>query len=302
MNTLQVALSGAMLGGLYALMAAGVSVTWGVLRVINLAHFGLILLGAYLTYQLVTTWEVNPIFTLAVTVPALFVLGAVLQWAYDRLNIVEFNSLLVSFGLLIVVIQVAQNVWTADHRELPQEHNPFVTGSLPLGPIVVPYDRLAAFALAVLLLGGAHLVLHRTFLGRGMRAFAQDRTVAASFGIDHRRLSVLLGGAAGASAAVAGMAFMLGNFIQPSHAYEWFGIVFAVVILGGLGNLLGTLLAGISVGAVSGLVALLWSQAAAPIALFAAIILALVLRPEGVFQRRPRASGARKSLTRGRTA
>jgi branched-chain amino acid transport system permease protein len=82
------------------------------------------------------------------------------------------------------------------------------------------------------------------------------------------------------------MAFMLGNFIQPSHAYEWFGIVFAVVILGGLGNLLGTLFAGISVGALSGLVAVVWAQAYVPIALFAAIILALVLRPQGVFARR----------------
>lgn len=289
MDTLQVVLSGAMLGGLYALMAAGVSVTWGVLRVINLAHFGLILLGAYLTYQLVTIWHIDPLLTVVVTAPALFVLGAGLQWAYDRLNIVEFNSLLVSFGLLIVTIQVAQNVWSADHREVPREYNPYVVDALPLGPIVVPYDRLIALALAVLLLGGGHMVLRRTFLGRGMRAFAQDRTVAASFGIDHRRLSVLLGGAAGASAAIAGMAFMLGNFVYPSHAYEWFGIVFAVVILGGLGNLLGTLYAGISVGAISGLVAVVWSQAVAPIALFAAIILALVLRPQGVF-------------TRGRTA
>src|SRR5690606_27571522 len=194
---------------------------------------------------------------------------------------------------------VAQNIWTADHRELPREVNPFVTGSLSLGPVVLPYDRLVCIGLAVLLLGGGHLALQRTFVGRGMRAFAEDRTVAASFGIDHRRLSVLLGGAAGASAGIAGMAFMLGNFIQPSHAYEWFGIVFAVVILGGLGNLLGTLLAGISVGAVSGLVALLWSQAAAPIALFAAIIIALVLRPEGVFRWRPRAT---RRITRGRAA
>src|SRR5690606_16919836 len=288
MNTLQVVLSGAMLGGLYALMAAGVSVTWGVLRVINLAHFGLILLGAYLTYQLVTIWQVNPLVTLVVTVPVLFVLGALLQWAYDRLNLVEFNSLLVSFGLLIVMIQVAQNIWTADHRELPREVNPFVIGSLSLGPVVLPYDRLVCIALAVLLLGGGHLVLQRTFIGRGMRAFAEDRTVAASFGIDHRRLSVLLGGAAGASAGVAGMAFMLGNFIQPSHAYEWFGIVFAVVILGGLGNLLGTLYAGISVGALSGLEGVIWQHTYVPIALFAAIILTLVLQPPGVLLRRAR--------------
>jgi branched-chain amino acid transport system permease protein len=286
MDAVQVALSGAMLGGLYALMAAGVSLTWGVLRVINLAHFGLILLGAYLTYQFVNVWRVDPIITVLVTAPALFVLGAALQWAYDRLNIVEFNSLLVSFGLLIIIIQIAQNVWTADHRELPRDINPYVTGALHIGSLALPYSRMVALGLAILLLGGGHLVLRNTFVGRGMRAFAQDRTVAAAFGIDHRRLSVLLGGAAGASAGVAGMAVMLGSFVQPTTAYEWFGIVFAVVILGGLGNMLGTLFAGISVGALSGLVALTWSQGVEPIALFVAIILALVLRPQGVFSRR----------------
>jgi branched-chain amino acid transport system permease protein len=301
MNAVQVALSGALIGGLYALMAAGVSLTWGVLRVINLAHFGLILLGAYLTYQVVTVWRIDPILTVLVTAPALFVLGAALQWAYDRLGIVEFNSLLVSFGLLIIVIQVALNVWKADHRELPRDDNPYATSAVHIGDIALPTNRIVAFVLAVLLLGGGHLVLRNTFLGRGMRAFTQDRTVAAAFGIDHRRLSVLLGGAAGASAGVAGMAFMLGNFVQPSAAYEWFGIVFAVVILGGLGNLLGTLLAGISVGAASGLVALIWSQGVEPIALFVAIIVALVLRPQGVFQRRPR-SGTIKQSTRRRTA
>jgi branched-chain amino acid transport system permease protein len=257
-----------------------------VLRVINLAHFGLILLGAYLTYQFVSVWHVDPILTVLVTAPALFVVGAVLQWAYDRLNIVEFNSLLVSFGVLIVIIQVAQNIWEADHRELPRQDNPYVTGAVHIGQLALPYNRMVALGLAILLLGGGHLVLRNTFVGRGMRAFAQDRTVAAAFGIDHRRLSVLLGGAAGASAGVAGMAVMLGSFVQPTTAYEWFGIVFAVVILGGLGNMLGTLLAGVSVGALSGLVALRWSQGVEPIALFVAIILALVLRPQGVFTRR----------------
>jgi branched-chain amino acid transport system permease protein len=285
MNAVQVALSGALIGGLYALMAAGLSVTWGVLRVINLAHFGLILAGAYLTYQLVTAWRVDPIVTIAVTAPALFVLGAALQWAYDRLNIVEFPSLLVSFGLLIIVIQVATNVWTADFRELPRTGNPYATGALHLGPLALPVNRIVAFGFALLLLGGGHLVLRNTFLGRGMRAFAQDRTVAAAFGIDHRRLGVLLGGASGASAAVAGMVFALANHVTPATPYEWFGTVFAVVILGGLGNLLGTLLAGVSVGVVSGLVATIWSQGVEPIALFLAIILALVLRPQGLFTR-----------------
>src|SRR6476469_9052892 len=111
MNVVQATLSGALIGGLYALMAIGLSVTWGVLRVINLAHFGLILVGAYLTYQLTTTWGIDPIITIGLTAPTLFVAGAALQWVYERLNIVEFNSLLVSFGLLMIVIQVTTNTW-----------------------------------------------------------------------------------------------------------------------------------------------------------------------------------------------
>lgn len=285
MIIVQAALTGALIGGLYALMAAGLSVTWGVLRVINLAHFGLILVGAYLTYQFATGWGLDPLVTIAITVPALFVAGAALQWVYDRLGIVEFNSLLVSFGLLIIAIQVASNVWSADFRRMAPEDNPYATGALTIGPLVLPTTTLLAFAFALLLVGGGHLLLRRTFLGRAMRAFAQDRTVAAAFGIDHRRLGVLLGGAAGASAAIAGMIFALANSITPAAPYEWFGTVFAVVILGGIGNLLGTLYAGISIGVLSGIVSVIWSPSTEPFVLFLAIILALVLRPQGLFSR-----------------
>jgi branched-chain amino acid transport system permease protein len=286
MITVQAALTGALIGGLYALMAAGMSVTWGVLRVINLAHFGLILVGAYLTYQLSTAWGLDPIVTVCVSAPVLFVAGALLQWAYDRLRIVEFNSLLVSFGLLIIVIQVATNVWSADFRRMTAGDNPYATGSLSLGRLVLPVTTLLAFGFAVAVVGGGHVVLHRTFLGRAMRAFAQDRTVAAAFGIDHRRLGLLLGGAAGASAAISGMIFALANSITPTAPYEWFGTVFAVVILGGIGNLLGTLYAGIGIGVLSGLVSVIWSPSTEPFVLFLAIILALVLRPRGLFRRR----------------
>jgi len=122
-------------------------------------------------------------------------------------------------------------------------------------------------------------VLRNTFLGRAMRAFAQDRTVAAAFGIDHRRLGLVVGGMAGASAAVAGMVFALTNSLTPATAYEWFGIVFAVVIVGGIGNLLGTLVAGIAVGVLSSLVSVIWSPSTEPFVLFLAIIVALLLRP-----------------------
>jgi len=283
MTIAQAALTGALIGGLYALMATGLSVTWGVLRVINLAHFAMILLGAYLTYQLATSTGLDPILTVLITGPVLFMVGAAVQWAYDRLHVAEFTSLLVSFGLLIIAIQAVTLVWSADFLRMPGDVNPYATESWTVGRFVFPVTTVLAFGLALVLVAALHLVLRRTFAGRGMRAIAQDRAVAAAFGVDHQRLSLVLGGVAGASAAAAGMVFALTNALSPTAAYEWFGIVFAVVILGGIGQVVGTFAAGIAVGVVSAVVSAAWSPATAPIVLFSAIVLALVLRPQGLF-------------------
>ena len=283
MTIAQAALTGALIGGLYALMATGLSVTWGVLRVINLAHFAMILLGAYLTYQLATSTGLDPILTVLITGPVLFVVGAAVQWAYDRLHVAEFTSLLVSFGLLIIAIQAVTLIWSADFLRMPGDVNPYATESWTVGRFVFPVTTVLAFGLALVLVAVLHLVLRRTFAGRGMRAIAQDRAVAAAFGVDHQRLSLVLGGVAGASAAAAGMVFALTNALSPTAAYEWFGIVFAVVILGGIGQVVGTFAAGVAVGVVSAVVSAAWSPATAPIVLFSAIVLALVLRPQGLF-------------------
>lgn len=282
MTTVQAALSGILTGGLYALMAIGVSLTWGMLKIINLAHFGLVALGGYFTFQMATSWGIDPLLTILVTAPALGVAGMLLHWAYDRLGISELNSLLVSFGILVIVIQVISNIWSADFQRMTAEINPYATRSVALGPFIFPLPTLLAFGCAVLLVAGAHLALQRSFAGRALRAFAEDRTVAAAFGINHRRLGMLLAGVSGASAAVAGMLFTLGGSLTPSVPFEWFGIVFAVVILGGVGNVLGTLLAGSLVGLLSSVVSVLWSPAASPLALFSAIILALLFRPHGL--------------------
>ncbi|HEU5470432.1 MAG TPA: branched-chain amino acid ABC transporter permease [Actinophytocola sp.] len=285
MIAVQSAVAGLLLGGLYALMAAGVSVTWGVLRIINLAHFGLILISAYLTFQFASEWGIDPILTLGLTVPVMFVAGGALQWAYDRLGVSELNSLLVSFGLLIATVQLVSNIWSADFQRMSAAVNPYATASLDTGRLVFPITTLLAFLIAIALIAGAHLALRRTFAGRALRALAEDRTIAGAFGIDHRRLGVLLGAVCGATAAVAGMLFALANALTPATAYEWFGTVFAVVILGGIGHLLGTLAAGLFVGALSGLVSVLLSPAAAPFVLFSAIVLALLVRPRGLFVR-----------------
>lgn len=285
MKFLQAALTGMLLGGLHALMAVGLSLSWGVLRIINLTHFGLILIGAYLTFQLASSWHIDPVLTLAVTVPVLFAGGALLQWGFDRLAVTELNSLLLSFGLLVVMLQAASNIWTADFQQMAVDVNPYATGSLSVGRLVFPSTTLIAFALSVVLLGGAHQILQRTFIGRALRAFAMDRTVAAAFGIDHRRISIVLAGIAGGTAAVAGMLFALSTALTPFAAFEWFGIVFAVVILGGIGNVVGTLLAGLLVGTLSSLASVALSPAAEPFVVFSLIVVALLVRPQGLFAR-----------------
>lgn len=290
MSTVQAALGGALLGGLYAMMAVGLSVSWGMLRVINLAHFGMILLSAYLTFELTSAWRIDPILTLVVTLPAMFLLGAGLHWIYEKARLAEFASLLVSFGVMTIMIQAVHNRWTADFQRIPPDLNRYGSSSwFPFGDSVrlaLPLPTLIAFGFGLLVIVGAWVVLRTTFVGRALRAFAEDRDMAAAYGIDHRRLGMLLAGVSGATAALAGMLWALGNTLVPDAPYEWIGIVFAVVILGGIGQVLGTLGAGVLVGMLYGVTSVLWSNTAALLVVFLVIVLALLLRPHGLFVRR----------------
>ncbi|HEY8450899.1 MAG: branched-chain amino acid ABC transporter permease [Micromonosporaceae bacterium] len=283
MNVVQAVVTGMLLGGLYAVMSVGLSVSWGMLRVINLAHFGMILLGAYLTFELATEWGVNPILTLVVTVPAMAALGAALQWVYERTGLAEFTSLLVSFGVMIIMIQAVQNIWTADFQRMGADVNPFRTRSLTVAGLALPLPTLIAFGAGAALIVAGWAVLRSTFTGRAVRAIAEDRVVAAAYGVDDRRLGMVVAAACGASAAVAGMLWALYYTLVPDAPFEWIGIVFAVVILGGVGQVLGTLGAGVLVGALTSLVSLVWESRASLIVVFAVIILTLLVRPHGLF-------------------
>jgi branched-chain amino acid transport system permease protein len=279
---LQAAVSGILVGGLYALMAVGMSLTWGMLKVINLTHFGLILLSGYLTYELALSLGMDPLLTVIVTGPLMFALAAALQWGFQAVRVSEFNSLLISFGLFIALVQVITNQWSADFRRMGPEINPYATQSVSLGPLVFPAPTLVAFVVALVVVIGGYLALERTYPGRALRAFAQDRAIASAFGIDHGRLGIVLAGCAGATAALAGMLFAVDRTLTPTAAFEWIGIVFAVVIVGGTGNIVGTLVAGALLMMVAGLVSLV-SPAATPLVVFSAIVIALLFRPRGLF-------------------
>lgn len=283
MILVQAALTGALVGGLYAVMAVGLSLGWATLRIINLAHFGLIGLGGYLTLELATRFGINPLLTVVVTAPLLFVVGALLQWLFQRFEVAEFNSLLITFGILIVTLQLISNVWSADFQRMSGSVNPYAGQAVRLGSLAFPMPTLIAFGLAVAIVGGGHVGLTRTYAGRALRAFAHDRDIAAAFGIDHQRLGVAVAGLASASAAVAGMLFALGGALTPSIPFEWVGIVFAIVILGGIGNVIGTLAAGILVSVASAVISVIWTPAVAPFVVFSLVIAALLFRPRGLF-------------------
>jgi branched-chain amino acid transport system permease protein len=285
-QAIQAAISGALQGSLFALMALGLSLTWGFLRVINLAHFGVILLGAYLTIEWAGPTGLGPLGVLVVTAPILFVVAAVIHLLYDRFEVSELNSLLISYGLLILMIQLVQNYWTADFQRLPGDINPYATRSVSVGSLIFPLPTVMAALFAAVLVVGIRLFLDRTYAGRALQAFGQDRQIAAAFGIDHRTLGILLAGASGATAAVAGTLFTLRGTVTPDSAMEWVGLVFAIVILGGIGNVAGTLWAGLLVGAVSGLVAVVWNPATSPLVVFSLVVLALIFRPQGLFRRK----------------
>jgi branched-chain amino acid transport system permease protein len=286
MNTyVQAGVSGVMIGGLYAVMALGLSLTWGLLKVINLAHFALILMGAYVTYQLTTSTGADPLLAALILVPAMFAVGVAIHWVIERFQVDEFNSLLLSFGLFIIAIRLISIIWSADFRQIAGDENPYASRAIFVGDIAFPVPQLMAFGAALVFALGTFYVLRSTYFGKALRALAYDREIAGAFGVDHRRIGMLAAGLASAMAAVAGVLIGINQSVFPQLAFEWVGLIFAVVILGGIGNLLGAVGAGILIGLVSGLVGVAWTPQGAPLVTFLLLILALLFRPNGLFGR-----------------
>jgi branched-chain amino acid transport system permease protein len=286
MNTyVQAGVSGVMIGGLYAVMALGLSLTWGLLKVINLAHFALILGSAYVTYELTTSTGADPLLATLILVPAMFALGVAIHWVIERFEVDEFNSLLLSFGLFIIAIRLISIQWSADFRQIAADENPYATRALFIGDIAFPVPQLMAFGAALAFAVGTFFVLRATYFGKALRAIAYDREIAAAYGVDHRRIGMVAAGLASAMAAVAGVLIGINQAVFPQLAFEWVGLIFAVVILGGIGNLLGAVAAGILLGLVSGIVGVAWTPQGAPLVTFLLLILALLFRPNGLFGR-----------------
>jgi branched-chain amino acid transport system permease protein len=272
----QAVLSGVFVGALYGLLGLGLSLSWGLLRQINLSHFALAFLGAYLTYQLTSVGGIDPLLTLLVIAPCFFALGAAIYWLLARFAVTPLNSLLVTFGLTVIVESLIQWLWTADFRKLESHYGEFTWRA---GPLFLPLPELLTLAIAVTLCTTAWAVLRYTDLGKALRAAAEDAPIAAAFGVNQRALAVLLSGACAALAAAAGLCLALSHTLTPSQMYAWIGVVFAAVMIGGLGSALGPLVAGIIIGVSEALTMALTSPSWAPLVSFSLLIVMLLVRP-----------------------
>jgi branched-chain amino acid transport system permease protein len=274
----QSVLSGVFIGALYGLLGLGLTLAWGMLRQINLAHFALVFLGAYLTYQL-SAAGVDPVVSLALTVPAFFVFGVGLHWLLARFSVSPLNTLLVTFGFMVMIEALIQWIWTADFRRLESHYGDV---KWKVGQLFIPLPELLTLTIALGLAFAAWAVLRYTDLGKAMRATAEDPPMAGAFGVNEKLLSLLLSGLCAAFAAVAGMCLALSHTLAPSQIYAWIGVVFAVVMLGRLGNPLGPLVAGLIVGVSEALTMALTAPAWAPLVSFTLLIVVLIARPERV--------------------
>ena len=282
---IQALISGTLIGGLYAIIAVGVTLNWGMLKIINLAHFSYFLLAAYITYQFSITTGADPFISLIITIPLFFVLGVVLQWFFETFAIEEFASLLVTFGLFIIFESLMREIWTADLRTLPIAIVPYRVESIWIGPFALRIPQLGVFIASIIISVTTWYFLNRTYAGKALRAISQDRPIASAFGINHRRLALLLGGINGIYAAIAG-AFIATMFVlRPDGAIEFIGVIFAVVILGGLGSTVGAFGAGIIVGVAQSLTSAILDPGFSPLVTFSLLIVVLLFKPEGLFTR-----------------
>ncbi|PYM93860.1 MAG: branched-chain amino acid ABC transporter permease [Candidatus Rokuibacteriota bacterium] len=275
----QVVVSGILAGALYAMVALGLALIFGVMRVINIAHGPLLMLGAYTTFFIYQALGLNPYLTVPITMLVLFILGALLQrtLVYRVVDAPELSSLLLTFGISIALVNLAQLAFTSNLRTVE-----YVTGSYTLGPLAFSKSRLIAFVVAAALAGLVFLFLQRTRLGKAIRATSQSREVAMVCGVDVQRIHRITFGIAAALAGAGGALVSVIVAIQPEMGQIWTFKSFLVIVLGGAGNYPGALLGGVLLGLVEQLASLFLTTQLSEAVAYILLVLILLVRPTGL--------------------
>ncbi len=273
--------NGILLGGLYALVALGLTLIFGVMKVINFAHGSLMMLAMYATFSLASRFGVDPYVSLLLTVPAGFGLGYAIERSVIApvLGAAEHNQLLMTLGLALFLDNFALVMFTADPRTLLVAYS---QQTVTLGPLRLNLPRVLAFAGAIAITAALAVFLKQTILGKALRAAAEEREGAALVGIPVPRVHAVAFGLGSACVAAAGTMAVPFFYVSPEVGNTFVITAFVVVVLGGLGSFPGALLGGLLVGVVESLGGLFLHGSLAQIGIFALFILILLVRPTGL--------------------
>lgn len=281
---MQVLILGLVLGGVYALMAVGLTLVFGVMRIINLAHAAFIILAAYLAYWLFELLHIDPIVSMVITMPVMFLVGVLLyRLLFPRITesprYVEMTVLL-SFALALITEGVMGYTFTGIYRSTTPS---YATQAVLLGPFYIPkgqfYGALVSVGLLVLL--WAFLQFTRT--GYAIRATMQNRDAAQIVGVNVNRISTLAFGIGMALAGASGslMSYLFTFF--PGKHWQWIAILMSLIVLGGLGSLMGALVGALLLTVAAAFVSSFWGPTWSPMTFFLALFLILLVRPQGLF-------------------
>jgi branched-chain amino acid transport system permease protein len=274
---------GILTGGVYALMAAGLTLIFGVMDIINIAQGALVVLGAYMSYVLSVHLGIDLFLGLIITIPAFFVLGMAIEWAFMR-RLREQDrvamSILVTYAVAIIVEGLLSVIFGVNVLQL---HASYVDSTFHLLGFYLPYIYVFGFVLALALLGVLYYVLYRTHFGRGVRGSLQNRTAAELIGVNVNRVRTVSVGIGVAVTAAGGMVFGATNAFTPGSGYDLISRLLSIVILAGLGSIGGALVAALFMVTLEDVVAVVWSPVWATLVYYASLIVVLSFRPNGLF-------------------
>jgi branched-chain amino acid transport system permease protein len=285
----QVAILGLLLGGVYALMASGLTLMFGVMRIVNLAHGVFIIAACYVAYYLFIGPGWDPFLTLIVTVPVFFLLGVLVYRSFfPRIEgSARFGEMtvLLTFGLALIVEGLLSFFFTGTFRST---NPPYATEAILIGDLFIPKAQLYASITSLVLLIALWGFLYFTRTGYAVRATMQNRTAAQIVGVNVRRISTI---AFGIGMAMAGASGSLLSFLFPffpnSH-WRWIAILLSLIVLGGLGSLKGAIIGALFLAVIAAFVSDLLGPTWAPITFFGALFLVLLIRPQGLFGKEAR--------------
>jgi branched-chain amino acid transport system permease protein len=275
---------GIMLGGLYALIAMGLSMIFGVMRLINLAHGDFVVLGSYIAYALMTFWGIDPIVSLIICIPLMFGLGFLVQKYLmgKAFGISGEAPLIIAFGISLIIQNTNQIMWTPLSRGLTTTYS---MASFNIGPLQFPASYLFDLIAALVVMLALREFLLRTYLGRAITAASQNKRAAHLMGINTNLVYGFAFAIAMISAAIAGIFMGMTFPFNPLSGTQFLIIAFGVVIIGGLGSVFGTFLGGLILGVAQTLAGFFLGPATQMLVIYIIVLFILAVRPQGLFGR-----------------